>query len=124
MDKPAILIVEDDDDCRTVLQDLLEMSGYRVVTCPDARHAVEAARSEPPSLMLVDYMMPDADGGWVVEQLRKAGGALAQIPIVLTTGSTAGRDVAERLGLQSLEKPFDVNRLLEVVKSLVPAGKA
>jgi CheY-like chemotaxis protein len=74
--------------------------------------------------MLVDYLMPDADGGWVVEQLRKAGGALARIPIVLTTGSTAGREVAERLGLQSLEKPFDVNRLLEVVKSLVPAGKA
>ena len=123
MDKPSILIVEDDDDCRTVIQDLLEMSGYRVQTCPDARNALEAARAAPPALMLVDYMMPDEDGAWVVRQLREAGGALARIPVVLTTGTSTGREIAEGLGVQSLEKPFDVNRLLEVVRSLVP-GKA
>ena len=119
-DKPTILIVEDDADCRSVLQDLLELNGYTVKTCPDAGHAVAAARAAPPALMLVDYMMPDADGGWVVEQLRETGGKLAQIPIVLTTGSNEGRDIADRLGVKSLEKPFDVSRLLELVRSLVP----
>jgi len=119
-EKPSVLVVEDDDDCRTVLQDLLEMSGYRVVTCPDARQAVEAARAAPPALMLVDYMMPDADGGWVVQALREAGGELARVPVVLTSGSSAGREIAERLGVRSLEKPFDINRLLELVRSLVP----
>jgi DNA-binding response OmpR family regulator len=58
MEKPFILIVEDDDDCRSVLQDLLEMSGYRVVTCPDARSAVETARAAPPALMLVRSVVP------------------------------------------------------------------
>jgi len=119
-DKPTILIVEDDADCRSVLQDLLELNGYTVKTCSDAGHAVAAARAAPPALMLVDYMMPDADGGWVVEQLRETGGKLAQIPIVLTTGSNEGRDIADRLGVRSLEKPFDVSRLLELVRSLVP----
>ena len=119
-DKPTILIVEDDADCRSVLQDLLELNGYTVKTCPDAGHAVAAARAAPPALMLIDYMMPDADGGWVVEQLRETGGKLAQIPIVLTTGSNEGRDIADRLGVRSLEKPFDVSRLLELVRSLVP----
>jgi CheY-like chemotaxis protein len=119
-DKPTILIVEDDADCRSVLQDLLELNGYTVKTCPDAGHAVAAARAEPPALMLVDYMMPDADGGWVVRQLRDTGGKLAQIPIVLTSGSNEGRDIADLLGVRSLEKPFDVNRLLELVRSLVP----
>ena len=119
-DKPTILIVEDDADCRSVLQDLLELNGYTVKTCPDAGHAVAAARAAPPALMLVDYMMPDADGGWVVEQLRETGGKLAQIPNVLTTGSNEGRDIADRLGVRSLEKPFDVSRLLELVRSLVP----
>jgi CheY-like chemotaxis protein len=123
-DKPAILIVEDDDDCRTVLQDLLEMSGYRVLTCSGAHHALETARATPPALMLVDYYMPDADGAWVVRQLRESGGALARIPVVLTTGSSAGREIAEGLGVPSLEKPFDVNRLLQMVRSLIPAGKA
>lgn len=119
-EKPTILVVEDDDDCRTVLQDLLELNGYTVKTCPDAHHAVSAARSATPALMLVDYMMPDADGGWVVQQLRDSGGALARVPVVLTTGSNEGRQIAERLGVRSLEKPFDVSRLLELVKSLVP----
>jgi CheY-like chemotaxis protein len=123
-DKPSILIVEDDDDCRTVLQDLLEMSGYTVVTAPDARSAIEAVRASPPALMLVDYMMPDADGGWVVRQLREAGGTLARIPVVLTTGSAEGREIAEGLGVPSLEKPFDVTHLLDVVRSLVPVPKA
>jgi CheY-like chemotaxis protein len=119
-EKPTILVVEDDDDCRTVLQDLLELNGYVVRTCPDARHAVATARATTPALMLVDYMMPDADGGWVVQQLRESGGPLAKVPVVLTTGSNEGRQIAERLGVRSLEKPFDVSRLLELVKSLVP----
>jgi CheY-like chemotaxis protein len=119
-ERPTILVVEDDDDCRTVLQDLLELSGYSVRTCPDAHHAVAAARAATPALLLVDYLMPDADGGWVVRTLRDAGGALARVPIVLTTGSNEGRMIAEELGVRSLEKPFDVNRLLELVQALVP----
>jgi CheY-like chemotaxis protein len=91
-----------------------------VITCPDAHRAVEAARAAPPALMLVDYMMPDADGGWVVRTLREAGGVLGRVPVVLTSGSSAGREIAERLGVRSLEKPFDINRLLELVRSLVP----
>jgi hypothetical protein len=42
------------------------------------------------------------------------------VPVVLTTGSDDGRVIAERLGVRSLEKPFDVNRLLELVQELVP----
>lgn len=126
MPKRTILVAEDDDDCRSVLQDLLEMSGYEVVSCSDARHAVDSARRAvpTPALLLVDYMMPDADGGWVVRTLREAGGSLAAMPIVLTTGSAEGHEIARGLGVRSLEKPFDVGRLLEVVRSLVPEGDA
>jgi DNA-binding response OmpR family regulator len=116
-EKPTILVVEDDDDCRAVLQDLLELNGYEVRTCRDARHAVVAARAQRPALMLVDYMMPDESGAWVVRTLRQAG---VDVPVVVTTGSHEGRAEAEALGLRSLEKPFDVNRLLEMVQSLIP----
>ncbi len=64
--------------------------------------------------------MPDADGAWVVQRLREAG--LGQIPVVLTTGSNEGREHAERLGVRSMEKPFDVNRLLDLLRSLVPGA--
>jgi CheY-like chemotaxis protein len=116
-DRPEILIVDDDEDTRTVLQDLLELNGFRVRTSANARAALEAARAAPPALMLVDYLMPDADGAWVVRELRAAG--LGRVPVVLTTGSNDGREQADRLGVRSMEKPFDVNRLLEVVRSLV-----
>ena len=115
-----ILVVEDDDDCRTVLVDLLEMSGYSVLSCGEAHRAVEMAREHQPALVLVDFMMPDADGGWLVRSLRAEGGNLADVPVVLTTGSSAGREIADSLGVRSLEKPFDVNRLLELVQTLAP----
>jgi CheY-like chemotaxis protein len=118
--RPTILIVEDDEDCRLVLQDLLELNGFTVQTCPDAHRAVAAVRADPPALMLIDYLMPDANGAWVVRTLRNDGGAAAQVPVVLTTGSNDGRQEADELGVRSLEKPFDVNRLLELVRSLVP----
>jgi CheY-like chemotaxis protein len=116
-ERHQILVVDDDEDTRLVLQDLLELNGFAVRVCADARHALEAARAAPPALMLVDYFMPDADGAWVVQQLRAAG--LGRVPVVLTTGSNEGREQAERLGVRSMEKPFDVNRLLELVRSLV-----
>ena len=121
-ERPSILVVEDDDDCRNVLVDVLEMSGYSVLSCGEARQAVEMAIEHRPALVLVDFMMPDADGGWVVRSLRAAGGSLADVPVVLTTGSSAGREVADSLGVRSLEKPFDVNRLLDLVRSLAPVS--
>ena len=117
-DRHEILIVDDDEDTRLVLQDLLELNGFRVRTVPDAHRAVEAACSASPALILVDYFMPDANGAWVVQRLREAG--LGRIPVVLTTGSNEGREQAERLGVRSMEKPFDVNRLLELVRALLP----
>src|SRR5438105_1143677 len=97
------------------------MNGYAVHTSPDARQALEAARSSPPpDLILIDYFLPDGDGTRVVEQLRAAG--LGAIPVVLTTGSHEGREQAEKMGVRSMEKPFDINRLLELVRSLVPGA--
>src|SRR3954462_12443125 len=83
-----ILIVDDDEDTRLVLQDLLELNGYAVRTSPDAHRAIEAVRAAAPALMLIDYFMPDADGAWVVQELRAAG--LGRIPVVLITGSNEG----------------------------------
>ena len=119
-EKPSILVVEDDEDCRTVLADLLEMSGYAVLACGEAHQAVQIAKEHGPALVLVDFMMPDADGGWLVRSLRAEGGRLANVPVVLTTGSSLGREIAESLGVRSLEKPFDMNRLLALVRALAP----
>jgi CheY-like chemotaxis protein len=121
-EKPVILIVEDDEDCRAVLADLLEVSGYHVVCSGEAHSAVELARRTAPALVLLDYTMPDGDGGWVVRSLRACGGELERVPVVLTTGSMAGKEIAHELGVSALEKPFDVERLLALVRTLAPAS--
>src|SRR3989442_13014897 len=113
-----ILIVADDEDTRTVLQDLLELNGYAVRAFPDARRAIDAACALRPALMLVDYFLPDANGAWLVQQLRDAG--LGQVPVVLTTGSKEGRGPAGALGGPSMEKPFDARRPRDLAKMPVP----
>jgi CheY-like chemotaxis protein len=118
--RPEILIVDDDADTRLVLQDLLELNGFSVRTVPDAHRAIEAVRISYPALILVDYYMPDADGAWLVQRLRDSD--LGRIPVILTTGSNEGREQAERLGVRSMEKPFDVNRLLELLRALLPGA--
>jgi DNA-binding response OmpR family regulator len=114
-----ILLVEDDLDCRTVLAELLELSGYRVVACGDAAAAMEAARRELPGLAMLDLHLPGRDGVWLVHALRDAGAPLSAVPIVLTSGSADAGEVAASLGVGHLEKPFDAGRLLELVKSLL-----
>ena len=115
-DTRTILIVDDDDDCRSIIAELLEMSGYAVLSCGSAQTAVELVRQHHPALVLADFVMPGADGAWLIQSLRSEGGALADVPVVLTTGSSAGRQIAASLGIRALEKPFDMNRLLDVVR--------
>ncbi len=119
----SILLVEDDLDCRTVLAELLELSGYRVVSCGDAASGLEAARREPPALVMLDLHLPGRDGVWLVHALREAGPPLSTTPIVLTTGSADAREVAASLGVNHLEKPFDAGRMLELVKGLLPRAE-
>lgn len=115
----SILVVEDDADCRTVLAELLELSGYRVAAFREAPAALDVARRSPPGLVMVDLHLPGRDGAWLVRELRSAGGQLASVPVLLTTGSPDARSIAESLGVVALEKPFDVERLLERVDAMI-----
>ena len=119
MNAPHILIVEDDPDIRESLVEFLEDHGYRVVAAHHGRDALDhlLQASEPPSLIVLDLMMPVMDGAeFRAEQLRHP--ALAQIPVVLIS---AYRDVAARAAaldrLPFLHKPFDLARLLDIVRA-------
>ena len=120
--RPVVLIVDDTPDARDIYSLYLQHRGFTVLTARDGNEGVEMAREHRPALVLVDFMMPDADGGWLVRSLRAEGGRLAEVPVVLTTGSSAGREIAESLGVRALEKPFDMNRLLELVRTLAPTS--
>jgi CheY-like chemotaxis protein len=111
-----VLVVEDDDDIRDVIQEVLSSEGLRVDT---ARDGLEALRkldsgSDPP-VILLDMMMPNMDGETFVQVLRGRPG-LANAPVVVMSGNAAARERARALHAAAcLVKPFELDELLEIV---------
>ena len=112
-----ILIVEDDDDLRTVVTDLLRQLGYRVAAAVNGRDALDYLRANrPPSLIVLDLMMPIMDG---VEFCRRRlrDPALRTIPIFLFTAR--GQSIANVSAVRVLRKPLVVNELIDAVRSVM-----
>jgi len=113
--RSTVLIVEDDEESRDTLRELLEFEGYRVQTAVNGQEAL--ARLNRPDericIMLLDLFMPVMDGWEVIEQLR-ANGRLDETPIVIIT-SAPFRAPA---GLPVLEKPLDLDRVMNEVQRL------
>ena len=82
--KPLVLVVDDEDPNRRLLQVMLAGEGYRVVLANNGARALKAAAAEPPDLVLLDIMMPGMDGFEVARRL-KAGPATKSVPIVMVT---------------------------------------
>ena len=105
-----ILVVDDEAAVRRILKTRLSMAGYAVVTAEDGLEALEVFAQEHPDLVVLDIMMPNADGYHVCRELRKA----SDVPIIMLT---ALGDVADRItGLQMgaddyLVKPFSPKEL-------------
>ena len=82
-----ILVVEDEQDIREAVSDLLEMEGYAVATACNGQEALRMLDGPAdPCLILLDVMMPVMDGHTFMERLR-ADGAHQHIPVVITSAS-------------------------------------
>jgi DNA-binding response OmpR family regulator len=110
---PRILVVEDDPNVRGLLQTLLEVEGYAVVTASDGLEGLGQAAASSPELVLLDLVMPDLGGARVLERLRDDP-VLSQIPVIVVTGhEDALHDVRTSLGPDNVFlKPFAVAELL------------
>jgi CheY-like chemotaxis protein len=91
-----VLVVDDDGDTREWLRRMLELDGRTVREAANGREALEAVRSEPPSVILLDLMMPELDGFAVVEALR-GHEEWRSIPVVILTAKDI--TAADRLRL-------------------------
>ncbi len=113
---PAILVVEDNDPIRTGWVLLLERHGYRVSAAADGEEALRLLEGGPrPDLILLDFLLPDVDGGRILEYLR--GGPLADVPVILATGTALDPKWAADLGATGyLQKPVDDAALLAEVR--------
>ena len=120
--KHKILIVEDDADLRRALGARLHGHGYETVTAADGAAAIATARSERPSLVLLDLGLPAGDGFTVIERLKRtASGGSTPIVVVSARGSSSDRDRAFKLGAaEFVTKPFDNEKLMRTIRELLP----
>jgi two-component system chemotaxis response regulator CheY len=110
-----LLLVEDDDDVRASIADVLDLAGYVVVEAANGRHAMRAMRDDPPRGVILDLMMPVMSGWEVLEQMR-ADPALAGIPVCLLSAQVQIEPVD---AVQVLQKPVSVDDLLAVVQRML-----
>ena len=111
---PRILVVEDDQDIRQLLQDRLRAMGYRIQLAVDGVQAVEVMRGERFEGMILDMGIPSIDGMDVLRHIRRWD---QQIPIVMVTASGSKESAVRAIGMGAqayMLKPFDVNELQRV----------
>jgi CheY-like chemotaxis protein len=114
-----ILLVEDNEMNRDMLSRRLARRGYEVVIAVDGEQGVAMARSEAPSLILMDMSLPGLDG-WEATRRIKAAPETRAIPVIaLTAHAMSGdREKAVAAGCDDFDtKPVDLARLLEKIEA-------
>ncbi len=118
-----ILLIEDDLALAGMVQRLLEVAGYQVKHVPHGFDGAKLARANVPSLILMDFNLPDIDGRTLAFTLHKQLWNDAAPPIIACTSHTGRSEarLAERFGCAAfLGKPFSPQELLEIVERFVP----
>lgn len=124
LDDVRILLVEDDEDTREVMETCLTIEGAEVRPVRDGARALEALASFTPTIFVVDRRLPDLDGLALLPKMR-AQRDCAEIPAALVTGYWAADDraAAEAAGFQcAIEKPVGVEYLARTLAWLASRG--
>jgi len=121
-----ILVVDDEDDARTLARRVLEERGAQVITVSSAAEAMAAVGdNNPPNVMVSDIGMPEQDGYDLIKQMRALPGDAGRVPAVALTALARAEDRKRALsaGYQKhVSKPVDPAELVSVIASL--AGSA
>ncbi|MBM9614174.1 response regulator [Desulfobulbus rhabdoformis] len=117
-----ILVIDDDDQMRVLLRQVMEWAGYEVLEAEDGREGMHLQRRDPADLVITDLIMPEQEGLETIGQLRK------EFPktkvIAISGGGRIGPEAylpaAQELGADKVfSKPFDVRELASAVKELL-----
>jgi CheY-like chemotaxis protein len=119
--QPRVLILEDNDDFRALLQKKLELAGFEVVAAPSGARALELMSRAAPDLIVTDLFMPDKDGIETIVEIRTR---YPKARIVAMSGwqSRAESDylrVARELGaVRTFRKPFPLEDMVQALRQL------
>jgi len=116
-----ILIIDDNDDFRGLLQTALEDDGHQVETVPNGQNAAAVLQARPADVVVTDIFMPGKEGIETISELKKK---FPRMHIVAMSGRPSATDfdplsIARQLGAaQTLKKPFPIEDLLAAVRGL------
>lgn len=116
----AILVIEDETDCREGLTELLELSGYEAVGASSGQEAMRLIAAESFDLILCDVTMPGITGYNVIDEVKRV--RELSTPFVFITAKATDVDmlVGMKLGANDyIVKPYQLQRVLEVVRKFV-----
>jgi DNA-binding response OmpR family regulator len=113
-----VLIVDDDEKLRKLVQEYLEDYGFRVHTLPDGRSLMDNLREQEPDILLLDLMLPFRDGLELLREVKAAG----DTPVIMLTakGEDSDRIVGLEMGADDyIPKPFNPRELLARIRAVI-----
>ena len=120
-----ITVIDDDPEMRSFVEQILWSGGHDVITADEGKVGLAFSRTAPVDLLITDLVMPGMHG---VETIRRFRKEFTGVPIIAMSGNSNLAnilDTAIRLGaVKTLQKPFQAEELLTLVKALLPAPPA
>ncbi|HVM88432.1 MAG TPA: response regulator [Puia sp.] len=114
-----ILIIEDNNDIRENVEELLSLTGFEVITASNGTNGIEIAMLEKPDIIVCDVSMSDVDGYEVLKHLKKNEQSKS-IPFIFLTARSEKKDIQYGLSLGAsgyLVKPFSEKELISAINN-------
>ncbi len=121
MTKPRVLVVDDDEDSRFLVERVLSRQEFEVTAVSNGKAAMESALSAPPDLIVLDIMMPGMDGHEVYARLKESD-KTRNIPIIMLTALNQADHVQRSMSFTPnwyITKPFEPKYLLKRVRQVL-----
>jgi DNA-binding response OmpR family regulator len=117
LNRPVVLVVEDDASVRMTLSFVLEDEGFAVLEAEDGEEALRLATSERPNVILLDSVMPKLGGPQVLAALKE-NEVTSEIPVFILSGMTPRADT-EWAGAHFIGKPFSPDELITKIRGVL-----
>jgi len=124
MDKPLILLIDDDIYLRKTLSDILKVNGYDTVTAKDGAEGLALFGQNPINLVLIDLMLPDMPGLRILERIKAERPATEAIILTGNASLDTAIEATNRGAFSYLVKPYEIDQLILNVKRAIEKQQA